>query len=69
MPSDTASKKAPLDELMMAMDVVDTLRHDERVALKELDSDQRDAQMIARLRDLYRSQGIEGPFLISSCAE
>jgi hypothetical protein len=61
MPSDTAAKKAPLDELMMAMDVVDTLRHDERIALKELDADQRDEQMIARLRDLYQSQGIEVP--------
>ncbi|SDU23928.1 DUF6384 family protein [Stappia sp. ES.058] len=61
MPSDTASKKAPLDELMMAMDVVDTLRHDERIALKELDADQRDEQMIDRLRDLYQSQGIEVP--------
>ncbi|WP_029058832.1 DUF6384 family protein [Stappia stellulata] len=61
MPSDTAAKKAPLDELMMAMDVVDTLRHDERIALKELDADQRDEQMIERLRDLYRSQGIEVP--------
>jgi hypothetical protein len=44
---------------MMAMDVVDTLRHDERIAVKELDSDQRDAQMIERLRQIYKSQGIE----------
>lgn len=61
MASDTASAKAPLDDLMMAMDVVDTLRHDERLALKELDSDSRDAALIERLRSLYRSQGIEVP--------
>lgn len=61
MVSDTASTRAPLDELMMAMDVVDTLRHDERIALKELGTEQRDAQMIERLRDIYRSQGIEVP--------
>ncbi|WP_306029868.1 DUF6384 family protein [Stappia sp. MMSF_3263] len=61
MVSDTASTRAPLDEVMMAMDVVDTLRHDERIALKELGTEQRDAQMIERLRDIYRSQGIEVP--------
>lgn len=59
MASDTASTRAPLDELMMAMDVVDTLRHDERIALKELGSDERDAAMIQRLREIYTSQGIE----------
>ncbi len=59
MASDTASTRAPLDELMMAMDVVDTLRHDERIALKELGSDDRDAAMIQRLREIYTSQGIE----------
>ena len=57
MPAE-ADRKAPLDELMMAMDVVDTLRHDERIALKELDADTRDAAMIARLREIYTSQGI-----------
>ncbi|WP_417770156.1 DUF6384 family protein [Stappia sp.] len=61
MVSDTASTRAPLDEVMMAMDVVDTLRHDERIALKELGTEQRDAQMIERLREIYRSQGIEVP--------
>ncbi|WP_349357525.1 DUF6384 family protein [Stappia sp.] len=58
MPAESA-RKAPLDELMMAMDVVDTLRHDERIALKELDADARDAAMITRLREIYESQGIE----------
>ncbi|MBD8890390.1 DUF6384 family protein [Roseibium litorale] len=50
---------APLDDLMMAMDVVDTLRHDEAMVMKELAADDRDARMIERLRQVYASQGIE----------
>ncbi len=53
--------RQPLDELMMAMDVVDTLRHDEAIALKELGAEARDEQMVERLRELYRSQGITVP--------
>ena len=59
MGSESASTRPPLDDLMLAMDVVDTLRHDERIALRELDSDHRDQAMIERLRQIYKSQGIE----------
>jgi len=60
--ADTASKdQAPLDELMMAMDVVDTLRHDDALVMKELGAENRDARMIDRLREIYASQGIEVP--------
>ncbi|MBD1548054.1 DUF6384 family protein [Roseibium aggregatum] len=52
---------APLDDLMMAMDVVDTLRHDEDLVAKELGAEDRDKRMIARLREVYASQGIEVP--------
>lgn len=52
---------APLDDLMMAMDVVDTLRHDEQLVVRELGADNRDERMIARLREIYASQGIEVP--------
>ena len=52
---------APLDDLMMAMDVVDTLRHEERQVARELGADERDAAMIERLRGVYASQGIEVP--------
>lgn len=52
---------APLDDLMMAMDVVDTLRHDEQLVARELGADDRDERMIARLREVYASQGIEVP--------
>lgn len=49
---------AELDELMMAMDVVDTLRHEERVVARELGQDDRDAALKARLRALYEGQGL-----------
>ncbi|MGS4989492.1 DUF6384 family protein [Roseibium sp. RP-7] len=57
-----ASKSdAPLDDLMMAMDVVDTLRHEEGQVARELKTDERDAAMVERLRQVYASQGIEVP--------
>ena len=40
------------------MDVVDTLRRHEDVALRELAQDGRDDQLKERLRDLYESQGL-----------
>ncbi|POF28222.1 DUF6384 family protein [Roseibium marinum] len=52
---------APLDDLMMAMDVVDTLRHEEGQVARELKADDRDAAMIERLRQVYSAQGIEVP--------
>lgn len=51
-------EKAPLDELMLAMDVVDTLRHRELVLARELSAEDRDAQLVEQLRDIYTSQGI-----------
>ncbi len=50
-----------LDDIMIAMDVVDTLRHDENLALRELDESARRAELVTRLRDIYRGQGIEVP--------
>jgi hypothetical protein len=46
---------------MLSMDVVDTLRHQEDLVARELDEDQREAQLIERLRTIYRNQGIEVP--------
>ncbi len=48
----------PLSDLMMAMDVVDTLRHGETLVGRELSAEQRRAKMIERLREVYRGQGI-----------
>lgn len=53
--------EAPLDDLMMAMDVVDTLRHEEGQVARELKADERDTAMIDRLRKVYAAQGIEVP--------
>lgn len=50
-----------LDDVMIAMDVVDTLRHREDLVQRELNEEGREAELIARLRDIYRNQGIEVP--------
>ena len=48
-----------LDDVLVAMDVVDTLRHRDLILQKELDQDGREQQLIARLREIYAAQGIE----------
>ena len=50
---------APLDELMLAMDVVDTLRHRELVVARELSEEDRERELMQRLREIYTGQGIE----------
>jgi hypothetical protein len=56
-----AAAPATLDDMMLAMDVVDTLRHRDRLVERELNEEARDDQLIDRLRALYKSQGIEVP--------
>jgi len=51
-------ESAPLDELMLAMDVVDTLRHKELVLAREIDAETRDEDLVERLREIYTGQGI-----------
>jgi Family of unknown function (DUF6384) len=51
-------EKASLDELMLAMDVVDTMRHKELVLARELEGEDRDAKLLDQLREIYTSQGI-----------
>jgi len=63
-PSATArpgTDRAPLDDVMIAMDVVDTLRHDAYIVERELNEDERKAKLIERLREIYRGQGIDVP--------
>src|SRR5688572_22920661 len=63
-PAPTPEPERPpqtLDELMIAMDVVDTLRHREDLVRRELDEEGREAELIERLRRIYREQGIEVP--------
>jgi hypothetical protein len=61
--TETASREvAPrprLDELMLAMDVVDTLRHQESVVTREIGRDHGDEALMARLREIYEGQGLE----------
>lgn len=57
----TAKPVAPLDEVMLAMDVVDTLRHRQDLATRELSTDAKEAQLIDKLREIYHQQGIEVP--------
>jgi len=50
-----------LDDIMMAMDVVDTLRHRTRIVDMELNESGREEQLVARLKEIYGAQGIEVP--------
>ena len=53
------SKPKALDDIMIAMDVVDTLRHRDDLVRRELNEEDRESELIARLRQIYRDQGIE----------
>ena len=55
----TAAPAQKLDDLMLAMDVVDTLRHDQRIVEQELSANFSDEALIERLREIYKGQGIE----------
>lgn len=59
--TDGGPSSAPLSDLMIAMDVVDTLRHDRALVERELNDETRRTDLIERLREIYRGQGIEVP--------
>jgi hypothetical protein len=63
MSTATAAEAKPqtLDEVMLAMDVVDTLRHQDDLVSRELDEGRRETELIERLRSIYKTQGIEVP--------
>ncbi len=50
-----------LDDVLLAMDVVDTLRHRVRVVDAELNAEKREQQLIERLKEIYGAQGISVP--------
>jgi hypothetical protein len=56
-----AGSPQKLDDIMIAMDVVDTLRHCEDLVRRELNAEGREADLVERLRQIYREQGIEVP--------
>jgi hypothetical protein len=60
-PASAAPQTQKLDDLMLAMDVVDTLRHEERLVARELDASAREADLVERLRSIYASQGLDVP--------
>ena len=51
-------QSSKLDDIMLAMDVVDTLRHEQDVISRELSSDARDAAFVGRVKQIYAGQGI-----------
>ena len=59
--ADQPSGTKNFDDVMLAMDIVDTLRHRERIVDKELGTEAREAALIKRLREIYQAQGIEVP--------
>ena len=52
-------EKIELDEIMMAMDVVDTLRHEQLLVERELASDERDQALIEKVKRMYVAQGLK----------
>jgi TolA-binding protein len=53
------SPKIELDEVMLAMDVVDTLRHRQTVVERELKSEEYDQALVEKVRKIYAGQGLE----------
>jgi hypothetical protein len=58
MPEPTPPRKFELDEVMLAMDVVDTLRHQRSLVEQELESEDRERELIEKLRKVYADQGL-----------
>lgn len=56
-----AKDTSKLDDVLLAMDVVDTLRHREQLVLSELDAGAREAALLIRLKEIYAAQGIDVP--------
>lgn len=61
--SDTAAikPKEKLDDVMLAMDIVDTLRYREKIIDQELSAEAREEKLIGRLKEIYAAQGIDVP--------
>ncbi len=57
----STADRPPLDDIMLAMDVVDTLRRRERLVARELDEIGREEDLKERLQRIYEQQGIEVP--------
>ncbi|MGB8719922.1 MAG: DUF6384 family protein, partial [Desulfobacterales bacterium] len=53
------NQKTDLNDVMLAMDVVDTLRHAEAVLARELGREDQDRELVEKVKKIYASQGIE----------
>ena len=53
------SREIDFSEVMLAMDVVDTLRHERSLVERELQSEDREEELIAKLRKIYADQGLK----------
>lgn len=58
---DADKPSASLDETLLAMDVVDTLRRRERLVRAELDDSERAEDLQAKLKAVYADQGMDVP--------
>ncbi len=60
---ETHSKAEPteFDDVMIAMDIVDTLRHQDLIVERELNEEDRERALVQRLREIYDAQGIDVP--------
>ncbi|MEL6870022.1 MAG: DUF6384 family protein [Pseudomonadota bacterium] len=57
--SDSPQSDVALTDVMLAMDVVDTLRHEEQMVEQALNAEAREQELIRRVRRAYASQGID----------
>lgn len=56
--ANSPATKLPLEDIMVAMDVVDTLRHRQELVNKELDAGGRRERLIEKLKRIYAAQGM-----------
>jgi hypothetical protein len=56
-----SADRPPLDDIMLAMDVVDTLRRRRRLVERELDESGREEDLKQQLKRIYAQQGIDVP--------
>jgi len=52
----TPAEKRPLDDVMLAMDVVDTLRHRASLVQRELNAEEREKQLATTNPDPYSQE-------------
>ncbi|MEO1037013.1 MAG: DUF6384 family protein [Pseudomonadota bacterium] len=55
----SAADDVRLTDVMLAMDVVDSLRHEEALVARALNADERERVLLERVRSAYQAQGIE----------